>query len=821
MPLTSSSDHKSHSLKHLFKKDRTPTSDSSSSVPLSASPSASSSQLGLSKLFHHEQELKKTRETKEGFSLRRHNSQSVSSTNISSSSSTNNHNNNNNINISANSSPVSPSNNIFTRARSNTHDSLLHHHHPPPVQGKKLLSKAQTLAHIQSLNQKNSLKNQQRMGVEGNNISTSPFSTHQGSEKIVYNPYGLKKSPTQELPKNPSFYLSGGNDGERILANPVHNPNDYLPPDLQQEHVNLLEDYEIDISNKKLGDGGSSDVRIINSINHKKNVYALKKFTMLLKETDEDFYKRVTKEFIISKKAALSRHVVDTLAIVRIQSQTNLSRGWGIVLEYCGGGDLFSTIIKPGWKRSPINEKYCLFKQIAYGVKFLHENDIVHRDLKPENVLLTSNGVAKLCDFGVSDFGHVIPFDLTSPVKRSSSYVGSPPYTSPEVMILKEKSHSEAKNFTYDPFKMDHWALGMLLFCLIFGGVPFQQAIPTDQGYRDYRFSHHRYFTDNPNFQKNNEFHKGPGTEFKWAAQFQSTGASRVAWKLCDPNVDTRYSIENLFSDPWFQALEMCIYEHPDQDVNPFVLPGTGTDTGNYNHNSSGYPSNSNGTGSAGSSAVPSRRGTYNHGNHHHKGGVDDGDTSGDDNLHTPFRSMLDLAGIDNSNSNTNSNDKSHGLVKSMLDFSDSSNTSNNSIKEPPSTPTLPAVQEHHPEEHTDDININIVAQEIEAASSEKSDLHANESYLSLANPPLGYENDDSNINTTTNNNTNTNTNSINTHQPPHIKQSLPDLRRTLHSTSQLKLDKDGMCELGYCIKKHHHLEVSTVAMSSSISRRR
>ena len=37
-------------------------------------------------------------------------------------------------------------------------------------------------------------------------------------------------------------------------------------------------------------------------------------------------------------------------------------------------------------------EKYCLFKQIAYGVKFLHDHDIVHRDLKPENVLLDANG---------------------------------------------------------------------------------------------------------------------------------------------------------------------------------------------------------------------------------------------------------------------------------------------------------------------------------------------------------------------------------------------------------------------------------------------
>lgn len=238
--------------------------------------------------------------------------------------------------------------------------------------------------------------------IPSNHLS-SPLSAAPHSDKIVYNPYGLNKTATQERPKNTSFYLSGVNDGERVLSNPVASPNDYLPAELQQQHVNLLEDFEIDVGTKKLGDGGSSDVRIINSCHHKKDLYALKKFTLLSKETDEDFYKRVLEEYKIHRKAAISRHVVDAFAILRIQSQSNLTRGWGMVMEFCGGGDLFSVIVKPGWKSTPLAEKYCLFKQIAYGVKFLHDHDIVHRDLKPENVLLDANGLAKLCDFGVSD----------------------------------------------------------------------------------------------------------------------------------------------------------------------------------------------------------------------------------------------------------------------------------------------------------------------------------------------------------------------------------------------------------------------------------
>lgn len=76
-----------------------------------------------------------------------------------------------------------------------------------------------------------------------------------------------------------------------------------------------------------------------------------------------------------------------------------------------------------------VERKYCIFKQIAYGVKFLHEMGIAHKDLKPENVLIDGNGIAKLCDFGVSGYGNEVQGDLSSPVKLSTAYVGSPPYS--------------------------------------------------------------------------------------------------------------------------------------------------------------------------------------------------------------------------------------------------------------------------------------------------------------------------------------------------------------------------------------------------------
>lgn len=889
MPLT----EKPHnSIKKIFKRDTTPVSDSS--LP----SSANNSHIGLLKLFHHHNDKTPAAVARD--------SNYVLSNGV-------NTNNNSTSKKSGNSpvaagAPAVPRNSSsLSLKRRNTNPARLGNSssstsplvpsddktavtHGPKE--SKRLTRAETLAHINSVNNKNARNTFNKAHLPQNfqqPILATP-SAHAGGDKIVYNPYGLNKNPTQEAPKSTSFYLSGVSDGERVLANPVADPNEYLPADLKQEHVNLLDMFEIDANTKKLGDGGSSDVRIINAISHKKSVYALKKFTLLSKESDQDFYERVTKEFIISKKAAVSRHVVDVIALVRVQSQTNLTRGWGIVLEFCNGGDMFSAIIKPGWKRTPLHEKYCLFKQIAYGLKFLHDNDIVHRDMKPENVLLDANGVAKLCDFGVSDWGHQVHGDLTSPIKLSTSYVGSPPYSPPEVMILKEKSHAEIKNFAYDPFKMDFWGLGMLLFCIVYSGVPFQSATVNDHAFRDYKFTHNRYSSDHPSFKNCQDYNKGPGSEFKWAAQFQSTGASRAAWKLCDPSVTHRYNLEQLFNDPWFLGLEMCLYEHPEQDVNPFILPGTGENYNGYISANSSVPN----------SRAASRRGTYSRAQH-----------DPEDDLHTPFKSMLDLVGqsskpqgqlqpqtgdgpakintkvdtkvepqyktpispssmvdgislnmsplrnghsgrphsnsnpvrypSDTSSSNASIQSSDSGRPRSMLEIvADTSRDANNlpAVKEvetaeeknddfsPEIFPSIEPVPEKKEEDEHDDVlkeentkeehdkidvakneedaNIDDVKKEEQKEDKKDDEIRS----FGITHPDGLLDSADSCF-------------SLLPQGDAEAKKAPGDFPKLLRNSSQLRLDVNGMCELGYKIKKHHHNEISTVQMSNSNSRRR
>lgn len=667
-------------------------------------------------------------------------------------------------------------------------------------------------------------------------------------DKIKYNPYGIDKSLlNQAQPHLTLFYLKGGPDlGGRVVANPVANPNDFLPAELHEEHVNLLDDFEFETVERKVGDGGLGDVRIVTLAANKKKLYALKKFSLFSKETDDEFYRRAAKEYVISRHVAALRHVVKTVALLRIQLQGQLTRGWGMIMEYCPGGDLFNMIVKPGWKRLQLPERYCVFKQIAYGLRFLHDHDIVHRDLKPENILLDGCGVAKLCDFGVSDWGHEEPLNFESPIKTSTAYVGSPPYSPPEVMKLKELSLTEVKNHAYDPFKMDHWGLGMLLFCLVYLGVPFQQLSMNDTHYRDYKFNRDRFCSDHPLFKNSAEYSTGPGSEFKWASQFQSSGAARVAWKLCDPSLRYRYDLDQLFADTWFSSLEMCVYEHPDQYVDPFPYNSLGTPS---------YPS----------SRAHSRKNTV----------TQNEDESG---LHTPIRSMLDMSSAPHDD--VDSIKLSLLLTHTPLKVSDerpkartgsevSLQLSNSSGTVPrvrsmldfgPEKPqTLPPVEEGQQEASTP--NPTDPPVESQVGSAEKPSLAPVDEDGALNTEDLGQPVGDSPVENHSGSPEKPSLapvdedGALNTDD---LKQAIGDVSKDLapgsapktptreqlcvitdpaaagtvgvfpnflheeplHSSNDLKIDSNGNCELGYKVKKHHHLDISNVQIAGSISRR-
>ena len=125
------------------------------------------------------------------------------------------------------------------------------------------------------------------------------------------------------------------------------------------------------------------------------------------------------------------------------------------VMEYCDGGELFNYIVE---NKVLSDEKSAFFYfQIINGLEYIHSLGIVHRDLKPENLLLTSEHIIKIIDFGLSNY-----FNKNSR-RLLETPCGSPCYASPEMLSGEG----------YDGFKIDIWATGIILFAMLCGFLPF------------------------------------------------------------------------------------------------------------------------------------------------------------------------------------------------------------------------------------------------------------------------------------------------------------------------------------------------------------
>ncbi|CAL8268572.1 unnamed protein product [Lota lota] len=124
-----------------------------------------------------------------------------------------------------------------------------------------------------------------------------------------------------------------------------------------------------------------------------------------------------------------------------------------IVTEYAKNGEMFDHLTSSG--RLSEEEARKKFWQILTAVDYCHRHHIVHRDLKTENLLLDANMNIKLADFGFGNFYNAGELLATS--------CGSPPYAAPEVFEGKE----------YEGPQLDIWSLGVVLYVLVCGSLPF------------------------------------------------------------------------------------------------------------------------------------------------------------------------------------------------------------------------------------------------------------------------------------------------------------------------------------------------------------
>uniref|UniRef100_A0A672QWV7 Protein kinase domain-containing protein n=1 Tax=Sinocyclocheilus grahami TaxID=75366 RepID=A0A672QWV7_SINGR len=154
---------------------------------------------------------------------------------------------------------------------------------------------------------------------------------------------------------------------------------------------------------------------------------------------------RVYQEIAILKKLD-HPNVVKLVEVLDDPSEDHLYMGKSAVMEV------------PTDKTLDEDQARFYFQDLLRGIEYLHYQKIIHRDVKPSNLLVGEDGHVKIADFGVSNQFEGADALLTSTV-------GTPAFLAPETLSETRKNFSGKA--------LDVWAMGVTLYCFIFGVCPF------------------------------------------------------------------------------------------------------------------------------------------------------------------------------------------------------------------------------------------------------------------------------------------------------------------------------------------------------------
>ncbi|KAK9381764.1 kinase-like domain-containing protein [Kockiozyma suomiensis] len=135
-----------------------------------------------------------------------------------------------------------------------------------------------------------------------------------------------------------------------------------------------------------------------------------------------------------------------------------------LVLEYVELGEVKWTN-EQGTPAMTVDYARSIFRDVVLGLEYLHFKGIIHRDIKPANLLMTGDGHVKIGDFGVSYISGLSGEDDELELAKTA---GTPAFFAPELCCTDlDQPRPQITN------KIDIWALGVTLFCLLYGKCPF------------------------------------------------------------------------------------------------------------------------------------------------------------------------------------------------------------------------------------------------------------------------------------------------------------------------------------------------------------
>ena len=254
---------------------------------------------------------------------------------------------------------------------------------------------------------------------------------------------------------------------------------------------------------KVIGDGSYS---VVYKVRMGRGSIRAAKLIQLQKQTENYKTKFMPRELDILKRVK-HENIIETKQIIVNKTLNSIL----ILMKFASGGTLYGLLKRLGFISEAKTK--ALYIGMVKGLEFMHSVQTCHRDLKTENILIDGNGIPKLTDFSFSIM-------LDDNKYMSETHCGTHEYLAPEVLSPN----------SYKPKPADVWSMGILLFEMLNGDLPFKKGSNEVQDMQNRKYAHR--------------------------GDISLTQACRdLVYVMLDPNPKTRITMPGVAIHAWLQEV--------------------------------------------------------------------------------------------------------------------------------------------------------------------------------------------------------------------------------------------------------------------------